>query len=189
LLTISPSCERENKWVDESQYTVDSTIVPRGGAKRRKSMEPYALSNNKGPSLNGRRSRADWEAMEEFMRLSANTPSSSSPDPHRLKEMEMEKYQPPKTPTQTKYDYNFDSIGVSPSTQYYLSQGAKLIQQTCPPKQTREGLFPINGKIEDEPDEKLRAKLEAAGRKSLLIFRPKVGSPLRKYCRLKDIPS
>jgi hypothetical protein len=68
---------------------------------------------------------------------------------------------------------------MSPSTPYYLSQGAKLIQQTCPPKQTREGLFPVSGKLEGEPDEKLRAKLEAARRKSL-IFRPKVGSPLRK---------
>ena len=138
-------------------------------------MEPHALSNNKGSvasSINGRRSGADWETMEEFMRLSTNTPSSSSLDP-------MEKHQPPRTPTKTRYDYNFDSIGMSPSTPYYLSQGAKLIQQTCPPKQTREGLFPISGKLDGEPDEKLRAKLEAARRKSL-IFRPKVGSPLRK---------
>ncbi|OXV08463.1 hypothetical protein Egran_03775 [Elaphomyces granulatus] len=174
-------CERENKWVDESQYAVDSTIVPRGGAKRRKSMEPHALSNNKGSvasSTNGRRSGADWETMEEFMRLSTNTPSSSSLDPHHLNPT-MGKHQPPRTPTKTRYDYNFDSLGMSPSTPYYLSQGAKLIQQTCPPKQTREGLFPISGKVEGEPDEKLRAKLEAARRKSL-IFRPKVGSPLRK---------
>lgn len=29
----------------------------------------------------------------------------------------------------------------SPTTPYYLSQGAKLIQMTCPPKQTNQGLF------------------------------------------------
>jgi len=63
-------CEKENKW-----YTVDSTTFPRGGG--RKSMEPHTLSNNKG-STNGRRSGADWETMEEFMRLSTNTSSNSS---------------------------------------------------------------------------------------------------------------
>ena len=42
------SCERENKWLDEAPYVIDSSIVPRGGAKRRKSMEPRALSNING---------------------------------------------------------------------------------------------------------------------------------------------
>jgi hypothetical protein len=41
-------CERENKWLDETPYLIDTSIVPRGGARRRKSMEPRALANNNG---------------------------------------------------------------------------------------------------------------------------------------------
>jgi hypothetical protein len=45
-------CERENKWLDESHYAVNLSIVPRGGARRRKSMEPRALTNvNVNPPL------------------------------------------------------------------------------------------------------------------------------------------
>lgn len=66
----------------------------------------------------------------------------------------------------------------SPTTPYYLSQGAKLVQQTCPPKQTgRGGLFPVTGRIEDVEDVGVRARLEAARRKSL-VWKPRVGSPL-----------
>ncbi|KAK4195822.1 hypothetical protein QBC40DRAFT_352232 [Triangularia verruculosa] len=41
-------CERENQWLDESPYAIDTKIVPRGGARRRKSMEPRAMSNMNG---------------------------------------------------------------------------------------------------------------------------------------------
>ncbi|KAF4626358.1 hypothetical protein G7Y89_g11806 [Cudoniella acicularis] len=41
-------CERENKWLDEAPYAVDTTLVPRGGHRRRKSMEPRALANLNG---------------------------------------------------------------------------------------------------------------------------------------------
>lgn len=65
----------------------------------------------------------------------------------------------------------------SPTTPYYLSRGAQLVQQTCPPKPTGELLFPINGRIEDQPDEGVRQRLLAARRKSLQWV-PKVASPL-----------
>lgn len=42
------SCERENEWLDEAPYAVDTSIVPRGGARRRKSMEPRAIANLNG---------------------------------------------------------------------------------------------------------------------------------------------
>ena len=42
------SCERENKWLDETPYAVDTATVPRGGHRRRKSMEPKALANLNG---------------------------------------------------------------------------------------------------------------------------------------------
>ncbi|KAA8577097.1 hypothetical protein EYC84_007102 [Monilinia fructicola] len=41
-------CERENQWLDEASYAVDTAMVPRGGARRRKSMEPRALANFNG---------------------------------------------------------------------------------------------------------------------------------------------
>lgn len=65
----------------------------------------------------------------------------------------------------------------SPTTPYYLSRGAELVQQTCPPKQTGELLFPRSGRIEDHPDEGVRVRLLEARRKSLQWV-PRVSSPL-----------
>lgn len=47
-LTSSPSCERENEWLEEAPYYIDTSLVPRGGARRRKSMEPRAIANMNG---------------------------------------------------------------------------------------------------------------------------------------------
>ncbi|CAK7234177.1 hypothetical protein SBRCBS47491_008861 [Sporothrix bragantina] len=41
-------CERANQWQDEAPYYIDTALVPRGGGRRRKSMEPQALSNMNG---------------------------------------------------------------------------------------------------------------------------------------------
>ncbi|KAK4451730.1 hypothetical protein QBC34DRAFT_400607 [Podospora aff. communis PSN243] len=41
-------CERENQWLDEAPYYIDTTMTPRGGARRRKSMEPRAIANLNG---------------------------------------------------------------------------------------------------------------------------------------------
>lgn len=198
-------CERENKWLDESDYSVDLSLVPRSGSKRRKSMEPKALSNVNGtlvklnsstPSASSRRAASEWGTMEEFIRLSPTPPVSpregrdSTPEPASTDQgyfSTPKKHQRPTNPvpeTPVTSDYGFDyncpdTINQSPTTPYYLSQGAKLVQQTCPPKQLREGLFPVSGKIEDQPDQNLRIRLEAARRKSL-IWKPKVGSPLSR---------
>ncbi|CUS12467.1 unnamed protein product [Tuber aestivum] len=37
-------CQNEQEWMDESQFAVDLDIIPRGGHRRRKSMEPKALA-------------------------------------------------------------------------------------------------------------------------------------------------
>ena len=71
-----------------------------------------------------------------------------------------------------------ESSGGSPTTPYFLSRGAQLLQQTCPPKQTQNLLFPVSGEIDDQPDESMRYRLLLARRKSLQ-WAPKVGSPLR----------
>ncbi|KAK4158815.1 hypothetical protein QBC43DRAFT_273707 [Cladorrhinum sp. PSN259] len=41
-------CERENEWLEEGPYHVDTSSVPRGGARRRKSMEPRRMTNVNG---------------------------------------------------------------------------------------------------------------------------------------------
>ncbi|CAI4218758.1 unnamed protein product [Parascedosporium putredinis] len=56
-------CERDNKWLDEAPYNVDTSLVPRGGGRRRKSMEPKALANLNGtlissPTKQSRESQA-----------------------------------------------------------------------------------------------------------------------------------
>lgn len=70
-----------------------------------------------------------------------------------------------------------ESAWGSPTTPYYLSRGAELVQQTCPPKQPQQLLFPLSGVIADQPDESVRRRLLLARRKSLQ-WAPKVGSPL-----------
>ena len=66
----------------------------------------------------------------------------------------------------------------SPTTPYYLSKGAKLVQQTCPPKHTEPmSLFPVSGNVEDQPDETVRRRLMEARRKSLQ-WSSRIRSPL-----------
>ncbi|KAK2827831.1 hypothetical protein FQN49_007295 [Arthroderma sp. PD_2] len=205
-------CERENRWVDEVNYAVDISMVPRGGNKRRKSMEPRALSNQNGTlakldastsSTSSRRSGADVETLQELRRLSPipqlHPSRRDSIDPATFQRYDFEASEDIETPRRSpsrldsyeteepqtpggEYGYSFDFDGTvppSPTTPYYLSEGAKLIQQTCPPKQSGQGLFPVSGNIIEQKDEKLRIRLEAARRKSL-VWKPRVGSPLGK---------
>lgn len=182
------SCERENKWLDESPYTVDSTIIPRGGAKRRKSMQPRALSNVNGTltsTSTSRRSIADSESVETFMRLSPPTPSRNDPGTP-LRDLsqnnnDSDAYnQTPRTPGSSfnfDFNFNFDSIGMSPATPFYL-QKSNIVQQSCPPKQTQQGLFSNSPSAEHGmSSQRLRFKLEAARRKSH-AYKPRLRSPL-----------
>lgn len=181
------SCERENKWLDETPYAVDSTIIPRGGAKRRKSMQPRTLSNVNGTlvktaqpavSASGGRSGADWETMEDFMRLSPPMQSRNEPGtPEKARrpvDADRDYFQTPRTPG---FTFNLDDIGMSPATPFFL-QKANIVQQTCPPKQTRQGLFSASPSAGDElSSQRLRSKLETARRKSH-ASKPRVSSPL-----------
>ncbi|CBF85343.1 hypothetical protein AN1674.2 [Aspergillus nidulans FGSC A4] len=179
------NCEARNEWVDEAPYAVDSSIIPRGGAKRRKSMEPRALSNINGtlvktnvsgPSSSRRPSMAAGSTSRSATPLSRN--DHSTLDDYRGRESghaDAEKFwQTPRTPSAAALGYNLDSIGMSPATPFYLSQRSKLVQQTCPPKQTRQGLF--SNASEDAPSRQLKSRLEAARRKSLAL-KPSARSP------------
>ncbi|KAL2814267.1 hypothetical protein BJX63DRAFT_392591 [Aspergillus granulosus] len=180
-------CESANKWLDETPYAVDSSIIPRGGAKRRKSMEPRALANvngtlvkNNAPSTTST-NRRQSEAARNASRSTTPAPRSndrSTPETTtRKNEPDYKFWQTPRTPSAAALGFNMDSIGMSPATPFYLSQRSKLVQQTCPPKQTRQGLFSKSGPEDEEASQRLKARLEAARRKSL-AFKPTVGSPL-----------
>lgn len=221
------SCERENAWLDEAQYAVDTSLMPRGGSRRRKSMEPRALINMNGSlsAAKGRRSISaeltpamKAELMATPVRA-GRKPSQTSQDEPVIGEGNDSAFDSLNssfsTPTGVQVGFaasttsnpnnatdfatptghvNYDpSDGMSPTTPYYLSQGAKLVQQTCPPKQTQKGLFdtdagsgdrrangpgfPVTGRTEDEPNESVRVRLEAVRRKTM-NWRPRVASPL-----------
>ncbi|CAG7924161.1 unnamed protein product [Penicillium olsonii] len=185
-------CERESQWLDETPYAVDSSIIPRGGAKRRKSMEPRALSNVNGtlvrisespaPSASGRRSGAGQGAVDGFRKITPPTHQPEVPSTP-TNQSSSSKYQFPATPG---YNFaNLDAIGMSPATPGFLGNRSKLVQQSCPPKQSNRGLFPSAkpSKIsrDDGDDEESRRqrrfRMEAARRKSL-VYKPAVASPL-----------
>lgn len=173
----SNSCEREDRWLDESNYAIDTSLIPRGGHNRRKSMEPRALSN-----LNGSLIPAETPAKtapqinisptDEFLTF-------DTPDSRRDTFIIQQPQTPivPGPPLLGDGTEGGDSSWGSPTTPYYLSRGAELVQQTCPPKQTGELLFPLSGRIEDHPDEAVRQRLLVARRKSLQWV-PKISSPL-----------
>lgn len=185
LLTCA-SCEREDKWLDEADYTVDTSLVPRGGSRRRKSMEPRALANLNGnlvPASNTETPAklSDISPTKEF--LTFDTPAS------RRKTFVIEPTQAqvavdmpaPATPIAMSADDDILDDGStcgSPTTPYYLRKGARLVQQTCPPKRLEPmSLFPVSGNVEDQPDETVRKRLLEARRKSLQ-WSSRIRSPL-----------
>lgn len=72
-LTFGSSCERENEWLEEAPYYIDTSLVPRGGARRRKSMEPKALANNNGTLV------TDTAARRASARESQTAPTTPAP--------------------------------------------------------------------------------------------------------------
>lgn len=196
--TNDNSCERKNKWLDEADYLVDADSVPRGGHNRRKSMEPRPLTNINGTlkSVSGTPARSvstptfNMSPTKEFLTFSndgspADDFGSAFDAPTPTINFGGANMPLPETPAVLK-DQNWDfeaaddESGKMPSTPYFMTKGAELVQATCPPKQqTGRMLFPVSGKIEDEPDENIRRRLALARRKSLQ-WAPRVGSPLRR---------
>lgn len=154
-------------------------------------MEPRALANLGGslvPACSetpAKTPAADLSPTKEF--LTFNTPASRR-DTFVLDPVEISASEPlpetpevPSTPLVTAEDNVLESGSSwgSPTTPYYLSKGAELVQRTCPPKQMAQecGLFPVSGDVEDQPDESVRLRLMAARRKSLQ-WASKTRSPL-----------
>lgn len=153
-------------------------------------MEPRALANLNGylvPAANETPAKAEMSPTKEF--LTFNTPASRREtfiiEPQQPEEENAESAEPaPSTPRVTFADDDDNmledgSAWGSPTTPYYLSKGAELVQRTCPPKQmvAMGGLFPVSGNVEDQPDETVRRKLLEARRKSLQ-WSSRIRSPL-----------
>lgn len=138
-------------------------------------MEPRMVANVNGSLIAAEtpdKPSTDLSPTQEF--LVFDTPTSR-------RESFMIDPQPPATPVTEEMasQHGAQSSWDSPTTPYYLSKGAQLVQQTCPPKQTQESFFPLSGKIEDQPDETVRQRLLVARRKSLQ-WASKIQSPLGK---------
>ncbi|KAH7493300.1 hypothetical protein FOMA001_g418 [Fusarium oxysporum f. sp. matthiolae] len=186
-------CERENDWVEESPYKIDTSNVPRGGARRRKSMEPKALANMNGtlvssPTKGGsrtapstpinRRESTQWmytpsdqgdedEEMEDFEYSEAIlTPVPKTPAPEAIA-----RYAANLVPDTPSDDGDDDDMGDSPTKD-------ALLMRTCPPKANPFRELGA-GIISETKDDNVLMRLMAARRKSLQ-FAPKIGSPLAR---------
>jgi hypothetical protein len=187
------SCERENDWVEESPYKIDTSNVPRGGARRRKSMEPKALANMNGtlvtsPVKGGtrtapatpinRRESSQWmftpsdqdedEEMDDLEWSEAIlTPVPKTPAPEAVARYAANLV--PETPS--AYEDDEDDLDDSPTKDAILTR-------TCPPKSNAFRDLGA-GIISQTKDDGVLMRLMAARRKSLQ-FAPKIGSPLAR---------
>ncbi|KAI1806604.1 hypothetical protein F4811DRAFT_510696 [Daldinia bambusicola] len=188
-------CERENKWLEEGPYYIDTSLVPRGGRNRRKSMEPKALANHNGTLVtpmknttgqprecqtvpNNHVSRRDSTA---WMR----TPSEQDEDEDADHDWDSEigMLTPvPKTPApEAVARFAMDISPDTPSTvqdEDEEDEREQLLMRTCPPKKS---VYTDLGEsvVKKEKDQGILMRLMAARRKSLQ-FAPKIASPLSK---------
>ncbi|CAG8971419.1 hypothetical protein HYALB_00002001 [Hymenoscyphus albidus] len=202
-------CERENKWVDEAPYAVDTSLVPRGGHRRRKSMEPRALANLNGtlvPSATSSRA-SNMSPTKEFLNLETpyiakskrresiqwvQSPASGEND--ELADETLMLSPIPATPAPEMFSsYGEDGLygDETPAGQTpYFLHNQNLVQKTAPPAKGKQ--FSIGGVEENEnhsgvssaflsekKDPSVMMRLMAARRKSLQ-WAPKVGSPLAR---------
>ncbi|TDZ13420.1 hypothetical protein C8035_v004325 [Colletotrichum spinosum] len=172
-------CERENDWLDEAPYYIDTSLVPRGGARRRKSMEPKALSNQNGllvpsPVKGGRDSKT---APNTPMNRRDSTVWSYSPSEDAEEEWEGLMSPVPVTPAPDALA-RYAAETPSGLTEYDSSPTKNLLMQTCPPKPNAYAEMG-EGILKRDKDETVMQRLMAARRKSLQ-FAPKIGSPLAR---------
>ncbi|KAI5865873.1 hypothetical protein GGS23DRAFT_357674 [Durotheca rogersii] len=189
-------CERENEWLDEAPYYIDTSLVPRGGRNRRKSMEPKALANlngtlvtpvkNTGGSArecqtvpNNHASRRDSTV---WMRTPCGHDDDDELDEHDW-DKELSMLTPvPKTPApEAVARYAMDVTPDSPMAgdDYKDSpERDQLLMRTCPPKKSVYADLG-QGVLQREKDQGILMRLMAARRKSLQ-FAPKIASPLSK---------
>jgi hypothetical protein len=156
------SCERQQAWLPESPYTIDTALVPRGGHRRRKSMEPRSIQNLNGtlsilPASSGtpRSVSASYAVSptKEFLNL-PNSPGASSRSARRKSTLWVRSPSSdgdatddaaaglmlspvPATPApeviSAYADHILDNATPGGVTPYFLRR-EELVQRTCPPK-------------------------------------------------------
>jgi hypothetical protein len=192
-------CERENEWLDESPFHIDTSSVPRGGARRRKSMEPKAIANMNGSVVNSsskeRRESAPASPSTPNRRQSSiwiHTPSDLGEEQEVKEEEDIEWSNliltpVPKTPapetimkfaTETPSNIDEDDEDEGEDEEDATLTREELLTRTCPPK-AQKFVQLGGGILSKDTDEHVLLRLMAARRKSLQ-FAPKVGSPLAK---------
>jgi hypothetical protein len=195
---MATSCERENEWLEETPYYIDTTLVPRGGARRRKSMEPKALANQNGTLVtpvkqttsgatrecqtvpNNRMGRRDSTV---WMHLPTN------PEDEDMSTLDDDEWAGagvltpvPKTPAPEALHRYVTEIDMEPETPVAESRHGsptkkqQMLMRTAPPKQNP---FVDFGGLNQDSDQAVMMRLMAARRKSMQ-FAPKVASPLSK---------
>ncbi|KAI5927264.1 hypothetical protein F4810DRAFT_649993 [Camillea tinctor] len=193
-------CERENEWVDEGPYLVDTSLVPRGGRNRRKSMEPKALANVNGTLVTpmkpnaasmrdcqtvpnnhmGRRDSTAWVRSPSDRDDEEDAPADQdwandtilTPVPKTPAPETVARFALDVTPGGIDED---DDMEDSPEKQ-------QLLMRTCPPKKATFATDLGPGLLRQDKDQSVMMRLMAARRKSLQ-FAPKVASPLSKTWR------
>ncbi|OHW94160.1 hypothetical protein CSPAE12_07256 [Colletotrichum incanum] len=174
-------CERENEWLDEAAYYIDTSLVPRGGARRRKSMEPKALANQNGmlvptPVKAGRDAKTapNTPMNRRDSTVWMHTPSDEAEDDDDWQGLISPVPATPAPEALARYAAETPSA----STEYDSSPTKALLMQTCPPKPNTYAQMG-DGILNRDKDESVMQRLMAARRKSLQ-FAPKIGSPLAK---------
>ena len=189
------SCEKQNKWLDEAPYYIDTSCVPRGGARRRKSMEPKALANLNGMLVSSPvKSGSTRDAVPSTPMNRRDSVAWMRTPPEQLTfedggddpdadEWEGGLLTPvPATPAPeaiARFAANIvpETPGGSAGDDTTMNfSREELMTRTCPPKpnayaQLGEGI------LAREKDEKVLQRLMVARRKSLQ-YAPRVGSPL-----------
>ncbi|KAI0601449.1 hypothetical protein F4775DRAFT_542230 [Biscogniauxia sp. FL1348] len=193
-------CERENQWVEEGPYLVDTSLIPRGGRNRRKSMEPKALANVNGTLVTpmkpnaapmrdcqtvpnnhvGRRDSTAWIRSPSDRDDEEDAPADQdwandsilTPVPKTPAPEAVARFALDVTPGGVDED---DDMEDTPEKD-------QLLMRTCPPKKATFAADLGQGLLRQGTDQSVMMRLMAARRKSLQ-FAPKVASPLSKTWR------
>ncbi|KAI1282787.1 hypothetical protein F5Y07DRAFT_197651 [Xylaria sp. FL0933] len=197
-------CEKENRWVEEKDYRVDTTLIPRGGHNRRKSMEPKAVANMNGTLVTPMKatglSREPQTVPNNYMGRRDSTIWMRSPSDHdeeedapsEPSEMDWESTNAPiltpmpQTPApEMVARFAMDITPGTPTGSFDSSPSKnRLLMQTCPPKPSGLNGFD-EGPAHSGQDQSVMMRLMAARRKSMQ-FAPKVASPLKKQWKQMD---
>ena len=127
-------CDSEGTHKDESDeaYVVDIAEVPRGGKRRRKSMEPSALMNLGGNIVRDRKSSLGRASVGRVSSLGRSPLKFDSP----AKQPKISMVETPKVDIAEKE--NSEDGQSSPATPAWIAAPDKLVQQTAPMNRIRK---------------------------------------------------